>query len=542
MVWIVLVAVLLLLGLSWLPEMGVGDGQFRPIDLLADVRADSLGDDIEQLDSAPVVEHRVLSDTCRAGMTCINDMSDSTERGMTPLYHALTHINELGRPVRIAVLGDSYIEGDIFTADLRELLQKHYGGHGVGLVPITSDSPGFRRSVIHQFGGWTAHNANSKSGYNSQWANLTGHYFTAGNGAWVELSGVSKYLSRLDTCSTSSLIFLGSGTASVTATINGGEQQHFTASPQNGAGVLTTRGRIGRVRWTVTQSAGSQMAMIGATMEDEGGVVVDNYSLRSTSGLRQGMEENDILPAICATTTVIDAMDYRAIYSVPTEDEKSLKSVGEGAQIPATTIRTKENLIKLHKRGRMLVASYEAIRFQKLDLFSVMLRQIGAQIQAQHVADAVDVLVNGDGNNNAATAYAVGTSPIGGTSGTLTYDELVEFWAQFDPYEMNTMIAPTSGFLALLKLDELQNPLTGLNFQGTGKLENPLGAQLLRSDAVASGKLLGLDRRYALEMVCAGDVSVEFDKLIDRQLERAAISSISGFAKICDNASASLTI
>ena len=258
--------------------------------------------------------------------------------------------------------------------------------------------------------------------------------------------------------------------------------------------------------------------------------------------VRQGMEENDILPAICATTTVIDAMDYRAIYSVPTEDEKSLKSVGEGAQIPATTIRTKENLIKLHKRGRMLVASYEAIRFQKLDLFSVMLRQIGAQIQTQHVADAVDVLMNGDGNSNAATAYAVGTSPIGGTSGTLTYDELVEFWAQFDPYEMNTMIAPTSGFLALLKLDELQNPLTGLNFQGTGKLENPLGAQLLRSDAVASGKLLGLDRRYALEMVCAGDVSVEFDKLIDRQLERAAISSISGFAKICDNASASLTI
>ena len=258
--------------------------------------------------------------------------------------------------------------------------------------------------------------------------------------------------------------------------------------------------------------------------------------------VRQGMEENDILPAICATTTVIDAMDYRAIYSVPTEDEKSLKSVGEGAQIPATTIRTKENLIKLFKRGRMLVASYEAIRFQKLDLFSVMLRQIGAQIQTQHVADAVDVLMNGDGNSNAATAYAVGTSPIGGTSGTLTYDELVEFWAQFDPYEMNTMIAPTSGFLALLKLDELQNPLTGLNFQGTGKLENPLGAQLLRSDAVASGKLLGLDRRYALEMVCAGDVSVEFDKLIDRQLERAAISSISGFAKICDNASASLTI
>ena len=107
---------------------------------------------------------------------------------------------------------------------------------------------------------------------------------------------------------------------------------------------------------------------------------------------------------------------------------------------------------------------------------------------------------------------------------------------------MNTMIVPTSAFLAMLKLEELQNPLTGLNFQGTGKLENPLGAQLLRCDSVDAGKILGLDRRYALEMVQAGDITVEFDKLIDRQLERAAISSISGFARICDNAAACLTI
>ena len=52
----------------------------------------------------------------------------------------------------------------------------------------------------------------------------------------------------------------------------------------------------------------------------------------------------------------------------------------EGAAIPSTTVKTQENLVKLHKRGRMLVASYEAIRYQKLDLFSVTLKQIGAYI------------------------------------------------------------------------------------------------------------------------------------------------------------------
>ena len=258
--------------------------------------------------------------------------------------------------------------------------------------------------------------------------------------------------------------------------------------------------------------------------------------------VRQGMEENDILPAITATTTIIDAMDYRSIYSVPTDDDKELKDVEEGGTIPETEVKTKEHLISLSKRGRMLVASYEAIRFQKLDLFSVMLRQIGAHIQKQQLSDAVDVLINGDDNDNAAVQYTIGTTPISGTKGTLGYDQLVEFWGQFDPFTMNTLLCSTGCMTKMLKIPELQNPLTGLNFQGTGKLTTPLGAQLHRTSAVADGVIIGLDNRYALEQVRAGDILVEYDKLIDRQLERAAITSIAGFGKICTGAACVLNV
>jgi len=258
--------------------------------------------------------------------------------------------------------------------------------------------------------------------------------------------------------------------------------------------------------------------------------------------VRQGMEENDILPNITATTTVIDAMDYRSIYSVPTDEDKELQDVEEGAAIPETEVKTKEHLVRLTKRGRMLVASYEALRFQKLDLFGVMLRQIGAHIQKQQLADAVKVLMQGDGNDNAAAVFTIGTSPISGTKGTLGYDQLVEFWGQFDPYTMNTLLCSTNTMTKMLKIPELQNPLTGLNFQGTGKLTTPLGAQLHRTSAVADGVIIGLDNRYALEQVRAGDVLVEYDKLIDRQLERAAITSIAGFGKICDGAACVLNV
>ena len=258
--------------------------------------------------------------------------------------------------------------------------------------------------------------------------------------------------------------------------------------------------------------------------------------------VRQGMEENDILPSITATTTVIDAMDYRSIYSNPTDEDKELMDVMEGEEIPSTEVKTKEHLVKLGKRGRMLVASYEAIRFQKLDLFGVMLKQIGAYIQKQQVMDAVDVLLNGDGNNNNAEQYVVGMGPISGPEKTLGYDQLVDFWSQFDPYTMNTILCTTNTMTKMLKIPELQNPMTGINFQCTGKLTTPLGAQMHRISSVEDSVIIGLDNRYALEQVRAGDVMVEYDKLIDRQLERAAITMISGFAKICDDATKVLIV
>ena len=246
--------------------------------------------------------------------------------------------------------------------------------------------------------------------------------------------------------------------------------------------------------------------------------------------VRQGAEEGNILPAITATVTNIDGMDYRSIYSEPTAKDKQLAEVAEGAAIPATSIRTRDSVIKLQKRGRMLVASYEALRFQKLDLFSVMLRQIGAYIHQAQLADAVAVLTED------CDALQVGSAPITDGTTAFSYAALIDFWAQFHPYEMSTMLVGGDAMAALLKLDEFQNPATGLNFQATGKLTTPIGAELLRTDAVGANKILALDRRYALEMVQAGDIAVEYDKLIDRQLERAAITSICGFTTLFDEA------
>ena len=265
----------------------------------------------------------------------------------------------------------------------------------------------------------------------------------------------------------------------------------------------------------------------------ESSVLFPEYIARA---VRQGMEENNVLPKITATTTTIDSMDYRSVYSVPSEEDKKLMQVAEGASIPATEVKTKSNLVQLHKRGRMLVASYEAIRFQKLDLFSVTLRQIGAYIQKMHVQDAVDVLVNGDGSTGSAPQKLTTAAT------TLAYSDLLTLWSNFTAYQMNTLLVNAKTAAAILGLSAFSDPTTGLHFQNTGKLGTPLGAEMILCDAVADGTIIALDRRYALEMVLGDAVTVDADRLIDCQLERAAVSSTAGFSMIFPDAVKVMTL
>lgn len=251
--------------------------------------------------------------------------------------------------------------------------------------------------------------------------------------------------------------------------------------------------------------------------------------------VKQGMEHANVLPSITAAVTKIEGMDYRSIVSLPSDDDKELKVTLEGAYIPQTVVRTQENLVKLKKRGRMLVSTYEALRFQRLDLFTVTLRQIGAYIAQTQLQDAIDVILNGDGNNNPALSMAI-------SGADLAYSDLINLWTSMAPYELNTILAPTAAMQAILNMPEMQDSQAGLDFQGTGKMITPMGATLIHVPTLDSKTIIGLDRNCALELVQAGEINIDYDKLIDRQLERATVSVISGFAKIFTDASKKLAL
>lgn len=282
LVWFVLLA---LIGFHWLPSIHVSGHTMRRVDLLSDIRIPEPDPILADLDSLPLppIKKPMFVDTCRNGMTCIEDYSDSTYRGMNPFYKAIDRLKSKGGFIRVAVFGDSFIEADIFTADLREMLQKKFGGCGVGYVTITSMTNGYRPTVRHSFNGWVSHSVTDTSFFDKKKQGISGHYFIPRKGAYVELAGQNKYASLLDTCQKASIFFYNKDTVSLSVQINRQTTENHFIKPSQQIQKFQVDGKIGSIRWKVEKA--DSTLFYGLAMDGKQGVIVDNFSLRGSSGL-----------------------------------------------------------------------------------------------------------------------------------------------------------------------------------------------------------------------------------------------------------------
>ncbi len=274
--------------LSFLPSLQYGEHTLRRVDLISDIRVrpdkkpkeniaiSSSGDTETSLPHTKDATMPVTHDTTR-------EDADSSVHRMKHFYEAVIHREALQRPVRIAYFGDSFIEGDILVGDLRALLQKQYGGRGVGYVPITSEAPGFRTTVHHRFAGWHTHVVTDKKGFIHRYQDISNRYFVPDSTAWVQLSGTKRFAPTLESCQRSSLFIYTGGGAHVTARINGGETQHFDVAGDSTLRRLDVTGSIASVKWSINHSTPG-VRCYAVAMEDSTGIVVDNFSLRGSSG------------------------------------------------------------------------------------------------------------------------------------------------------------------------------------------------------------------------------------------------------------------
>lgn len=251
------------------------------------------------------------------------------------------------------------------------------------------------------------------------------------------------------------------------------------------------------------------------------------------------------LSELVAVTTPITGSVYRATYLTHSASEVRKVRVGEGAEVPRMKLVSSDRSIDVYKYGRVIEASYEELRRQRLNKVSLIIQQAAIQAEIDKVATVLDIMVNGDGASGAPTTHDLTTLDAAASAGTLTLKGWLAFKMKFaNPYMISgaLMQEAVALQLALLNTGSANIPLIGANLGNLGTGLAPINQF---ADAVRYGwttdapalKIVGFDPRFAIERVTeiGADIS-EIERFTTKQTQTLTMTEVEGYSLMDVNA------
>lgn len=295
-VLIILVIVLLLLMLSLTDSsFTLGNYRSKRVDIISDIKTNGL------FKGSPV-SNRLLTDSViradsssnviiKADPAAIIDFGSDSIPALAYFCESLFKTQQKQKKTRIAYFGDSMIEGDLVTQDLRSTLQDTFGGIGVGFMPITSIVAGFRQTIFHTFSkDWQTYTLLDQNASNHTLGiagfdfvpTITANTDTSknANGSWVKYGAVAKkHLNKFY----NARLFYGPGTDNSNVVTAAGQ-----TFPLNGT---STVNELRLLKSYPVQSLQAtfhcreHVNVFGFSLDADSGVYVDNFSFRGNSGM-----------------------------------------------------------------------------------------------------------------------------------------------------------------------------------------------------------------------------------------------------------------
>jgi lysophospholipase L1-like esterase len=208
----------------------------------------------------------------------ITDYSADSAGSIQVFLKKLADLKHKKGKVRIAYFGDSFIEADYITGELRSRLQQMYGGNGVGFVPVQSIVADAYESIhFNKNNSWVDYNFHNNP---KKYAlGLTGHVFYSNGDAWCEYGALNNkftniYLYTGKTADTNTIITVDEDGVKNNITVNNNAYINQTALNNTGA-----------IKKFKLSCASKNLPVYGVSIEDSTGVYVDNYGFRGNTGL-----------------------------------------------------------------------------------------------------------------------------------------------------------------------------------------------------------------------------------------------------------------
>ncbi|GHT29373.1 hypothetical protein AGMMS49574_05960 [Bacteroidia bacterium] len=305
------------IGLYGLPSTMLGY-KIKKVDLFSDIRVvpqvatmDSLRAQLEQPVDVPVEVDDTPTSTLSADSARIssarrdsisklmNSMQTADPQGLHIEDYSADHTglqrffkalsNSHSRPVRIGFMGDSFIEGDIVVADLRNAMQQKFGGRGVGFVPVSSVSAQYRPTINQKEKGWKMRSIIQDK---SLPYTISGMLFeTTGDEASLSFQTVPLY-AALRKVSTLKFLYDRNEETVMQLAYNADIVVKILPPTQTITQYSLSADSITSGSFTFINAKGFRA--LGLALEDNTGVIVDNFALRGNSGLPFGQLDAEV--------------------------------------------------------------------------------------------------------------------------------------------------------------------------------------------------------------------------------------------------------
>jgi hypothetical protein len=201
---------------------------------------------------------------------------------MQKFYSALKRSNT--SIVRIAHFGDSGIEGDLISADIREELQKKYGGKGVGWLSMRREDITFRISTKQSFSdNWQMYSiyTNNPKGYSF---GISGEIFIPKGTCWSQFEA-TRFYPHSSPYKLARIFYSNAKNGSIEYQF--GNRTHGTIRLKRGADIqeAVVKSKRPVKKFRITIPAGTDSYFYGVSLENGNGVYLDNFPLRGNSGV-----------------------------------------------------------------------------------------------------------------------------------------------------------------------------------------------------------------------------------------------------------------
>lgn len=247
--------------------------------------------------------------------------------------------------------------------------------------------------------------------------------------------------------------------------------------------------------------------------------------------IRQGLRKPSVYSQLIKGEETVGQMQV-AMPHINLSNGKMSK-LGEGENIPVGNVSFGQKYVKLQKIGTGLKLTDEVVQYVALNLLSLYLQDVGVHMNNALDTLAVDTLINGDQSDNSESAPVIGVA----TAGTLVYRDLMQILIRMNRLGRSpqAMLSDETMFLDIYNLDEFKaiGAREPLDTRLSGITPMPASlAYLVHGAMPDTNQVMFVDRTSALIKLNAQALTVETDRIAERQMQGTYITQTTGFASM----------